>query len=404
MSRIDELIERLCPDGVEYRALADVATVTRGGNFQKKHFVERGFPCIHYGQIYTRYGLHATETISFVSDEIAAKSKKAQPGDVVMAVTSENIEDVCKCVTWLGGSEVAISGHTAIIHHGQNPKYMTYYFHSSAFDAQKRKLAHGTKVIEVTPDHLLNVRIPVPPMEVQQEIVRVLDSFAELEAELEARKAQYAYYQHLLLLADNEAEMHTFSDYCASMNTGPFGSSVHKSDYTSDGCPIVNPADIVGGRIVPGKRVSMSAEQRLARYRLYRGDIVIGRRGEMGRITVVDDESEGYLCGTGCFFVRMNELALPRYWKHFFGTSYAKDYLEAHAVGGTMKNLNLGILGRMQVPVPPLEEQERIVAILDKFDTLVNDISQGIPAEIEARRKQYAYYRDKLLAFKEKIA
>ena len=199
MSRIDELIAQLCPDGVEYKELREIGSVTRGGNFQKKHFVDQGIPCIHYGQIYTRYALHATETISFVSNETASKSKMAHPGDVVMAVTSENIEDVCKCVTWLGNCDAAISGHTAIIHHNQNPKYMTYFFHSACFDVQKRKLAHGTKVIEVTPDKLLDVKIPVPPMEVQQEIVRVLDSFAELEAELEARRRQYAYYRDKLL-------------------------------------------------------------------------------------------------------------------------------------------------------------------------------------------------------------
>ena len=108
------------------------------------------------------------------------------------------------------------------------------------------------------------------------------------------------------------------------------------------------------------------------------------------------------MCGTGCFFVRMNELALPRYWKHFFGTNYAKDYLEAHAVGGTMKNLNLGILGGMPVPVPGIERQKQVVQLLDQFDSLLNDIVDGLPAEIAARRKQYAYYRDKLLAFKEK--
>ena len=120
-----------------------------------------------------------------------------------MAVTSENIEDVCKCVVWLGEKEVAVSGHTAIIHHNQDAKYLAYYFHSSMFFSQKVKLAHGTKVIEVTPDKLNGVRVPVPPLEVQREIVRVLDNFtflsAELSAELSARRKQYEYYSQKLL-------------------------------------------------------------------------------------------------------------------------------------------------------------------------------------------------------------
>ena len=126
-----------------------------------------------------------------------------------MAVTSENIEDVCKCLAWLGNEDVAVSGHSAIISHNQNPKYLVYYFHSQMFFAQKRKLAHGTKVIEVTPDTLKSIELPVPPLEVQREIVHILDSFtlltAELTAELTARKKQYEYYRNQLLTFDNTA-------------------------------------------------------------------------------------------------------------------------------------------------------------------------------------------------------
>ena len=103
--------------------LGDIATVTRGGNFQKKDFCFAGIPCIHYGQIYTKYDLHAYRTFSFIPESIAAKSKMASTNDIIMAVTSENIEDVCKCVAWLGNEDIAVSGHTAIIHHDQNAKY-----------------------------------------------------------------------------------------------------------------------------------------------------------------------------------------------------------------------------------------------------------------------------------------
>jgi len=133
MSRLDELIQELCPNGVENKRLGEIATISRGGNFQKKDFCESGVPCIHYGQIYTRYGLWATETFTHISEEVAKKQKYAVPGDIVMAVTSENIEDVCKCLVWLGDEKVAVSGHSAIIHHNQNPKYLMYYLHSGQF-------------------------------------------------------------------------------------------------------------------------------------------------------------------------------------------------------------------------------------------------------------------------------
>jgi type I restriction enzyme S subunit len=124
-----------------------------------------------------------------------------------MAVTSENIEDVCKCIAWLGDQDVAISGHTAIIHHTINPKYLVYYFHTSHFYSQKTKIAHGTKVIEVSPKDLLNISIPVPPLPIQEEIVRILDCFDKLcddiskglPAEIEARQKQYEYYRDKLL-------------------------------------------------------------------------------------------------------------------------------------------------------------------------------------------------------------
>lgn len=210
MSRLEELIAELCPDGVEYKKLGEIATISRGGNLQKKDFRSEGVPCIHYGQIYTRYGLFADRTFTFISEECAKKQKLACLNDIVMAVTSENIEDICKCVAWLGNEAVAVSGHTAIIHHSQNTKYLTYYFHTEMFAAQKRKLVHGTKVMEVTPDTLNTVVIPVPPLPVQREIVRILDNFSErtaelteqLTAELTARRKQYEYYRDKLLTFD----------------------------------------------------------------------------------------------------------------------------------------------------------------------------------------------------------
>ena len=192
---------------VQWLPLGEIATITRGGNFQKKDFTSDGIPCIHYGQIYTKYGLYANETVTFISEEVAKKSKKATTNDIIMAVTSENIEDVCKCVAWLGKEDVAVSGHTAIIHHNQNAKYLAYYFHTQMFFVQKEKYAHGTKVIEVTPSKLADIIIPLPPLAIQGWIAEILDKFHSLAtdisegipAEIEARKKQYEYYRDKLL-------------------------------------------------------------------------------------------------------------------------------------------------------------------------------------------------------------
>ena len=187
--------------------LSDIATITRGGNFQKKDFVTNGYPCIHYGQIYTHYGIATSKVITHLNEYNFHKSKHAVMGDIIMAVTSENIDDVCSCTAWLGYEEIAISGHTAIIHHNQNPKYLSYFFHTNHFYIQKIKLAHGTKVIEVTPSSLLDIIIQLPSREKQDEIVEILDRFndisnsisAGIPAEIEARKKQYEYYRDKLL-------------------------------------------------------------------------------------------------------------------------------------------------------------------------------------------------------------
>lgn len=187
--------------------LDEIATIIRGGNFQKKDFVDSGRPCIHYGQMYTHFGIYADKTLTFVNEEIFATSKIAKPGDIVMAVTSENVEDVCSCTAWMGDEVIAISGHTAIISHNQNTKYLSYYFHSAMFFDQKKKLAHGTKVIEVTPSKLGDIEIMLPTLQEQERIVAILDRFDSLcndiavglPAEIEARQKQYEYYRDKLL-------------------------------------------------------------------------------------------------------------------------------------------------------------------------------------------------------------
>ena len=216
----NEDVTKKIPDidcsNVEYKRLGDISNIIRGGNFQKKDFIEQGKPCIHYGQIYTRLGTTTSKSITYLNDDVYSKSKKAMPNDIIMAVTSENIEDVCKCTVWVGNKDVAVSGHTAIIHPSINSKYLGYYFQTKMFFKQKKKLAHGTKVIEVTPDKLNDILIPVPPLSVQKNIVKILDRFDKLNndmseglpAEIETRKKQYEYYRDILLSFDDTACSH----------------------------------------------------------------------------------------------------------------------------------------------------------------------------------------------------
>ena len=394
MKRLEALLQQLCPDGVIYKRLGDIATITRGGNFQKKDYRENGFPCIHYGQIYTKLNLFVTEPISHISDEKAAQQKKAKPGDIIMAVTSENIEDVCKCIAWLGNREIAVSGHAVIIHHQLNPKFLTYFLNSSLFYKQKLSMAQGTKVIEVSPEKLKNILLPIPPLEVQQEIVRILDHFTELTAELTekltaeltAREKQYQYYRCQLLTFNSSVPRRTLSEVCNILSGGDAPKNEmskektehHKIPIISNG---VEGNDIYGYTNIkkietPAVTIAARGTIGYAAYRDYPYFPIIRLLSAIPKDTSLLDTKFLYYC------LRDKQYNIPQ---------------------SGIPQLTSPQLKKVEIFLPPLPEQHRIVSILDRFDAMCNDLTSGLPAEIAARQKQYEYYRDKLLTFKEKL-
>lgn len=381
MNRFETMIKELCPNGVEYKKLGDVASISRGGSFQKKDFCEEGIPCIHYGQIYTKYGLFTDKTITFISAETAKKQKFAAKNDIVMAVTSENIDDVCKCVAWLGEENIAVSGHAAIIHHTLNPKFLCYYFHTAMFYAQKKKLAHGTKVMEVTPDSLADLMIPVPPMEVQGEIVKILDNFTELSA----RKAQYKYYTELLLdfSSNTKCEWRTLNEIAENCDSKR--KPVTKKNRTSGEYPYYGASGIV---------------DYVDDY-IFDGDyLLISEDGAnlLARVTPIAFSISGRNWVNNHAHVLHFDTYVTRRFVEFYLNHIN---LEKYISSAAQPKLTQDNLNKIPIPFPTIEEQTRIVSILDRFDKLCNDISEGIPAEIQARCNQYEYYRDLLLTFTE---
>lgn len=160
-----------------------------------------------------------------------------------------------------------------------------------------------------------------------------------------------------------------FSEIMSTMSTGPFGSMLHKTDYIEKGIPLVNPANMVNGKIVPSDKmmISEATRRRLSSYILHAGMIVLGRRGEMGRCAVVTEKEDGWLCGTGSFFMEPSMSLYVYYVVSLFSSPYVKFYLGGESVGTTMSNLNHTILSKMPIPLPPLAEQRRIVAKLDEI-------------------------------------
>lgn len=151
----------------EQRPLGEIGTFKRGGGFQKSDYVDHGIPCIHYGQIHTKFGPFISSHISEISPDLASKTKYANKGDLIIAITSEDAEGSCKSTAWLGDYPVAVGGHAAIYHHSMNPLFMSFYFRSPSFDFAKRKYLHDSKVVEIRPDDISKILVPIPPMSLQ---------------------------------------------------------------------------------------------------------------------------------------------------------------------------------------------------------------------------------------------
>lgn len=191
----------------QLKTLGEVGAFIRGGGLQKKDFTATGVGCIHYGQIYTHYGTYATKTKSFVSEEFAKKARIAKPGDLVIATTSENDEDLCKAVAWIGDEDIAVSSDACFYRHNMEPKYVAYFFQTEYFKKQKSPFITGAKVRRVNANDLAKFKIPVPTLKEQARIVAILDKFDTLTTsiseglpkEIELRQKQYEYYRDLLL-------------------------------------------------------------------------------------------------------------------------------------------------------------------------------------------------------------
>ena len=400
MSRIDDLIAEYCPDGVKHQTLGEIGEFIRGNGIQKRDFQDSGFGCIHYGQIYTYYGLFADHTKSFIDPDLAEKRKKAYKGDLVIATTSENEEDVCKACAWLGEEPIAISGDAYIFRHHQNPKYISYCFQSELFQSQKKKYITGTKVLRVNGDAMAKIHVPVPPLPVQEEIVRILDSFssleAELEAELEARRKQYAYYRNELLTFERVVTV-CIHDICIRICSGGTPSS-KRHDYYDGNVPWLRTQDI-DFNVINQTSATISDEglRNSAAQWIPANCVIVAMYGATAAKVAVN--SIPLTTNQACCNLQIDETkADVRYVFHWLSNEY--EHLKALGEG-SQSNINVKKVKSYPISLPPLEEQRRIVSILDRFDKLTNDLSSGLPAEIEARRKQYEYYRDRLLSFDE---
>ncbi|MFY7239395.1 restriction endonuclease subunit S [Enterobacter hormaechei] len=380
MSGLNFLNKLLDGVDVEWLSLGELGDFIRGNGLQKKDFVESGFPAIHYGQIYTRYGLSADKTFTYVLPELANKLRKAQKNDLLLATTSENDKDVVKPLAWLGDN-VAISGDMMLFRHEQNVKYLAYFFQSEIFQTQKMKYITGAKVRRVSSGDLSKIKIPIPcsnnpekSLTIQSEIVRILDRFTALTAELTMRKNQYNYYRDQLLSFDEgEVEWRTLGEITRKIASGRNKTRQAEGDF-----PVYGSTGLLGFTNEPA----------------YSGDLLLVARvgAYAGLVNAV----------SGHFDVSDNTLIIhpSDSWNARFAFHQLTHMnLNQYAVGAGQPLITGGMLKNLKVPVPSLNEQTRIAKILDKFETITVSITEGLPREIELRQKQYEYYRDLLFSF-----
>src|SRR5690554_1194512 len=406
-----EFIEKLL-DGVEVEWLlfSEVEEFLRGKRFVKADMMSEGVPCIHYGEMYTHFGVWADQTKSFLDEDLASKLRVANTGDVIIVAAGETIEDIGNGTAWLGENDVVFHDACFSFKSKLDPKYVSYYLRTSLFKDQIKSSVSSGKISSINAKGLGKAEIPIPcpenpkkSLEIQAEIVRILDAFtahaAELTAELTARRKQYSYYRDKLLSFEEVVPVIPLSDCCESIADGD-----HQAPpKTDEGIPFItisnvsdsNRIDFENTKFVSKTYYDGLADKRKAR----KGDVLYTVVGSFGIPIFIEDNTK-FAFQRHIAILRPNkEVVISKYLYHFFQCANFLKQANTVAAGAAQKTITLASLNRMKVSVPSLEEQARIVAILDKFDALTNSITEGLPREIELRQKQYEYYRDLLLSF-----
>ncbi|WP_285278110.1 restriction endonuclease subunit S [Klebsiella pneumoniae] len=391
MSELSYLEKLLDGVEVEWLPLGVLGELVRGNGLPKTDFTEAGIPAIHYGQIYTFYGLSTETTRSFVSQDTAKKLKKVNTGDVVITNTSENLDDVGKALVYLGKEQAVTGGHATIFkpNKGIIGKYFAYFTQTNSFFNEKRKYSKGTKVIDVSASDMAKITIPIPcpnnpekSLAIQSAIVRILDKFTELTAELNMRKKQYNYYRDQLLSFDEgEVEWKMLGDLGENLDSKrkPITSGLREAGsipyYGASGI-----VDYVKDYIFDGDFLLISED----------GANLLARN-----TPIAFSISGKSWVNNHAHVIKFDSYAERRYVEYYLNSIDLAPYIS----GAAQPKLNKKNLESIRIPNPSPEDKERIVSILDKFDALTNSINEGLPREIELRQKQYEYYRDLLFSF-----
>ena len=382
MSKLEKLIQQYCPDGVEYVKLDSVANVCRGTRVVKSQLSDKGYPvyqnCLTPMGYFERSNCNAG--ITFVICGGAA-------GNVGYTDVECWAADDC---------EFIIGNHQVI------NRYIYYYLMTK----QNYLLSKVRKasIPRLSPSIIKDLEIPVPPLPVQEEIVRILDTFTELQAELQKRQQQYNFYRDNLLnfnRGGQEIKWMKMSEICIKISSGGTPSRGN-SDYFNGDIPWLRTQEVNWNDIYDTEiKITKEAINKSAAKLIPKNCVIIAMYGATAGKTCINKIP--LTTNQACCNLQIDANAASYKAASYKYVYYCvcNDYEKIKSLGqGSQHNINAQIIKDYIIPVPSLAEQNRIVAILDRFDTLTNDLTSGLPAEMEKRRQQYEYYRDRLLTFK----
>ena len=286
----------------------------------------------------------------------------------------------------------------------ENNRYLFHLFQSGQFQNELAKITSNTGQTKYNKTNLKKIRIPIPPLEIQEKIVQTLDKFTdyvtELTSELTSRKKQYSYYRDKLLSFEDEVYqvewkmLDAVSEKTTNISWNKIGED-EEFKYID-----LSSVDRFSNKIIETTSITKLTAPSRAQKIVKSDDIILGTtRPTLKRFTKITDDYNDQICSTGFYVFRTNGQVLPNYVYHIFSSSDFYKYLEENQSGASYPAISDALVKKYKIPVPSIEIQSRIVQVLDNFDTVCHDLNIGLPKEIELRQKQYEFFREKLLTF-----
>lgn len=405
MSRLEELIQELCPNGVEYMKLGELGKFFGGLTGKSKDdFTDGNAKFITYKNVYANPSLQidVEERVKIADGE---RQRTLQYGDVIFTGSSETPDEcgMSSVVTVKTEEKLYLNSFCFFFRFDDLnimlPGFAKHLFRSNELRYQIGKTANGVTRYNISKKMMEKVSIPVPPLEVQREIVRILDSFTLLTAELTARKKQYQHYLNSFFenQKDNLVPL-------SSLGTITRGKRFVHADATETGVPCIHYGELYTFYGVHANTVKSHIREELRpkmRY-AHKGDVIIVGAGENNidiGVGVAWEGNEDVAVHDACYTLCHSQNS--KYISFYLRSDMYHNQIKKYVSEGKVCSISATGLGKALIPLPSITEQKRIVSILDRFDSLCNDITTGLPAEIEARQKQYEFYRDKLLSFEQ---